>query len=288
MNSEIVALVNGNFVSADSPQVAPSAYGVTIGEGLFETLAVYSGKVFALDQHLSRLASSAASLGLVVPEPAALRHACLAVAQQLTDHSVARLRLTVTSGPAGLGVLGSPLSPDVTVMGAPASGPALGCINETKAVLATSTWRRNEHSATTGHKVTSYYENALALRAAATEGASEALLLSTAGFISEGATSNLLFDAGGTLVTPALGAGGLPGITRALVLQWAQAAGLSIVEVDDLTLAAVRGAPAALLGTLRNVQEVTMLDQVALGSSALIKQVQVMFSQNMTNLVTPV
>ena len=285
MNADIVTWVNGDFVAAGSPQVAPSAYGVTIGEGLFETFAVYSGRIFALDLHLARLATSAAALQMTVPGTSELRLACLAVAQELAGHSVARLRLTVTSGPAGLGVLGAPSVPDIMVLGSATPSPQLGSINTKRASLVTSQWRRNEFSAVTGHKVTSYYENALALRAAAAVGGDEALLLNSAGFVSEGATSNLLFDASGQLVTPSLRAGGLPGVTRALVLQWSRLAGLPIVEVDGLTPGALAGAPAALLGTLRNVQEVASLDGAALASSPLIRRVQELFAENMTALL---
>ena len=74
----VVAWANGRFVDPDSPMVSPLAYGLTIGQGLFETLAVYGGTPFALTEHLDRLLGSCAILGLGVPRRQILYDACLA------------------------------------------------------------------------------------------------------------------------------------------------------------------------------------------------------------------
>lgn len=279
----MIAWANGRFVDPSSPLVAPIAYGLTIGQGLFETCAVYHGRIFGLNAHLSRLAASSHALGLGAVDTRQLAVACRAVAGQLSEASVARLRLTVTSGIAGLGVLGVPQHSDVTVLAQAVSGPKLGEINSVPATLATSAWTRNENSPVTGHKVTSYLDNALALRQASEKGATEVLLCNSKADVSEGATSNIIFDLGGSLVTPALSSGCLPGITREYALRWAARAGLQILEATpgQLTQQTVSELPAALLGTLRNVQLVSHLDGSPLPHSDKLTDLQELFAHNM-------
>lgn len=271
----VLAWSNGQFVAPRTPVVSPLAYGLTIGQGLFETLAVYSGRVLALDEHLDRLLESCLVLGFGVPDRQMLFDACTAVSQHLEKCPVARMRLTVTTGPADLGVLGS-ADFDITVLAGPAKAPALGEVNSQTASLATSLWRRNEFSAITGHKVTSYLENALALRAAVAAGHSEALFLNTQGDVCEGATSNMVYEIGDRLITPAVSSGCLPGITRNLALKWAAQVGMEVFEAGpgELNSESVLGAPVALLGTLRNVQLVSHFDGVGLPESAALRSLQ--------------
>lgn len=282
----VIAWSNGQFVDPNSAVVSPLAYGLTIGEGLFETLAVYSGKVFALEEHLDRLVASCVALGLRAPDRDILFDACNAVSQRIREFPVARMRLTVTTGPANLGVLGA-ADLDISVLAGPAHAPRLGEVNTQLATIATSPWRRNEFSAITGHKVTSYLENALALRAAVADGHSEALFLNTRGDVCEGATSNVVYDLGGRLITPAISSGCLPGITRALALKWAAQQGIVIFESGpgELTSESVRGAAVALLGTLRNLQLVSRADGVHLPPSGPLQSLQEIVSNNIFDQV---
>lgn len=281
----VIAWANGRFIDPNSPMSSPLAYGLTIGQGLFETMAVYGGTPFALTEHLDRLLESCATLGLGVPNRQILSDACIKVCEALTNFPVARMRLTVTTGPADLGVLGS-ADLDVSVLAGPARAPALGEVNSRTVSIATSSWRRNEFSAITGHKVTSYLENALALRAAVANGYSEALLLNTQGDVCEGATSNVVYQMGDQLVTPALSSGCLPGITRNLALKWAaqEGEGISVALPGELTPSTVLGAPVALLGTLRNVQLVSHADGILLPDSGALRALQELVAAKMIEI----
>ncbi|MHC4607922.1 MAG: aminotransferase class IV, partial [Planctomycetota bacterium] len=88
--------------------------------------------------------------------------------------------------------------------------------------LATVPWRRDPRSPTYGHKTLNYYENMLARWDARKRGAIDALLLGTNGEVLEGSASNIFLVKRGRLVTPALGAGILPGVTREVVLKLAR------------------------------------------------------------------
>src|SRR5206468_10043414 len=86
-------------------------------------------------------------------------------------------------------------------------------------VAAMARGRRNEHALTSGLKTLAYTESVLALSQARSEGAEDAIFLDTAGHVSQATASNLFAVIDGTLVTPPLSCGVLPGITRAAVLE---------------------------------------------------------------------
>lgn len=214
--------------------------GLTVGDGVFETLKVLDGVPFALTRHLQRLRASAQPLGIEVPEDDALRSAVAAVVRANADElgPQARMRITVTHG---AGVLGNPYAGDgsptllITVVAMP-PWPA-------SAVLPLSPYRRNEHSALTGVKSTSYAENAIALREAVARGGDEALLLNTADLVCECTGSNIFLVIDDELVTPALESGCLAGITRELVLQWygGETRDIAAAELDQASEAFLTG-----------------------------------------------
>ena len=285
----VIAWANGNFVDPTAALIAPTAYGLTIGAGLFETLAVYHGQIFALDLHLARLATSAQHLGLSAPSSTDLARACQQVAARVTTHPAARMRITVTEGQGPLGILGPVTGIDVSILIQPVTAAPPGAVNATPATALTSKYLINERSATAWHKTTSYLDNTLALRAASIQGAQEAIMFNTAGDLCEGATSNILVDLAGEPVTPALSSGCLPGVTRALLLRGAAQAGRPIRQAapGELTRHTIAGAPMALLGTLRNLQVVAELDGRALPVSAVLGDYQQMFADQVASNCHP-
>ncbi len=284
-----VAWVDG-FI-ADEPSLSPSPLdpGLLVGDGLFETLAVYGGIPFALAEHLDRLDSSMIALGFGALDRERVSEAVAVVVaragESITD--VGRLRVTVwRTGRALGGGDSSPISISVAVTAG--SGPALGLVNQRQASVVTSRFVRNNHSALTGHKSTSYAENTYALREATTAGASEALLFNTVGDLAEGTMTNVVVDLGDGLVTPALSSGCLPGVTRRLALKWAAEAGITVREAEpgELTRGIV-GNPIALLGTLRNVQHVSHWDGNALPRSEALLELAHVFADNMHKALKP-
>lgn len=214
--------------------------GLTVGDGVFETLKVLDGVPFALSRHLKRLRVSAEPLGIDVPEDTVLREAVTSVvaANRAELGQQARMRITVTHGS---GVLSNPYAGDapptllVTVVAMPPWPPS--------ASLPLSPYRRNEHSALTGVKSTSYAENAVALREAGLRGGDEALLLNTAGELCECTGSNVFVVIGGELRTPPVESGCLAGITRELVLEWygAHTTPIAAEELADVSEAFLTG-----------------------------------------------
>jgi branched-chain amino acid aminotransferase len=214
---------------ANDASVSVLDRGLTVGDGVFETMKVLDGVPFALTRHLDRLARSAATLGIDLPPQSLMREAISATALANAGEvgAIGRMRLTVTHG---LGLLGDPYASDgeptffVTIVAQKPWPPA--------AHVHLSAYRRNERSALTGVKSTSYAENAIALREAKATGADEALLLNTRDELCEGTGSNIFVVLDGELLTPPLASGCLNGVTRQLSLHWTGAAERRVYAAD--------------------------------------------------------
>jgi branched-chain amino acid aminotransferase len=237
--------MNGELLPDDEARISVFDHGLVVGDGVFETIKVARGTPFALTRHLSRLAVSAAGLGLPEPDLDQIRAGALAVIAAAPDLPLARLRITLTGG---IGPLGSEraASPPTVIVALAGQGPAAESVD-----VVTVPWARNEHSAVAGLKTTSYAENVRALAYAATRGGAEAIFANTAGNLCEGTGTNVFLVLGGRLLTPPLAAGCLAGVTRALVLEWAGA------DEQDVPATALGEAEEAFLtGTSRDVQPI--------------------------------
>ena len=253
--STLPVWVNGRLLAADQATVSAFDHGVVVGDGVFETMRVYRGTPFALRRHLDRLGHSAAGLGLTLPGRSTLAGA-LAEVLAASGLAEARLRLTVTAGPAPLGS-GRGAGPPTVIAAVAALDPV-----PTTADVAVVPWPRNERGAVAGLKTTSYAENVVALARAAAAGAGEAVFANTRGELCEGTGTNVVVAVGGRLLTPPLSSGCLAGVTRALVLERCG------VEEHALPLSALAGADEAFLtSTTREVQPIATVDGQPLPSA---------------------
>jgi len=242
--------LNGALV--DPAQALLSAYdhGLVVGDGVFETCKVVDGVPFALTRHLQRLQRSARGLGLAGVDLDALRAAVAEVCAEPDLPAAARLRVTVTAGPAPLGSGRGDGPATLFVAAAPLAEWAPTC------AVVTVPWPRNERGALAGVKTTSYAENVVALAYAREREAAEAVFANTAGNLCEGTGSNVFVVRDGLLVTPPLSAGCLAGVTRDLVLEWVEGA----VEEDVPMPALADATEVFLTSTTRDVQPVHAVD----------------------------
>ncbi|TCT03294.1 aminotransferase class IV [Aquabacter spiritensis] len=204
--------LNGEILDADTARIAPDDRGLTLGDGLFETLQARAGTPLRLAAHRDRLARGAALLDLPLPELDL--HAALCATLAANGLSDGALRLTVTRGSGARGVL-PPAAPTPTVL--ITAGP-LPPRDPVRLVLATVT-RRNEMSPLSKIKSLNYLDNILARQEAERRGAHDALLLNTQGQIAESSMATLFVVRDGALLTPPVSDGALPGILRAELLQ---------------------------------------------------------------------
>lgn len=259
METESQVWFNGALRAADRVTLSPFDHGVTVGNGVFETLIAYEGIPFAFRRHHERLMRSAAVMDLPVPVPQILRDAAISViAANGLEEQPARVRITVTGGPSPLGSERG--SAGTTVMVAASAAPFMGEAEDVWVVPFT----RNENGALVGVKSTSYGENVVALTHAKDRGAGEAILGNTKGGLCEGTGTNVFVVDEDGLVTPPLESGCLAGVTRALVLELCAREGIPVRE-EALPLEALRRASEAFLtSTTREVQPIASVDGMAM------------------------
>lgn len=218
--------VNGERKALDALHLSARDRGVTLADGLFETMRMQGRTVFRLERHLARIERGLAALN--IPVPAELRHWVLEAT--LPCHGEVAIRLTVTRGVAASGVA-PPAEARPTVIVVVNPCPAFpGTVYEKGLTAHVASGRRNEYSITAGLKTLAYTDAIAAFIEAQRAGADEALFLDTAGHCSEATSSNLFASIGGTLVTPPVSCGALPGITRDAVLEIAAALGVPSAE----------------------------------------------------------
>ncbi len=208
-----VVWCDGALRPAEAPTIRADDRGLTLGDGLFETIRVSAGAAVALDAHLARLAVGARLLDLPLPEAARLADAVAAViaANTLAEGVV---RLTVTRGPGARGIV-PPGRPQPTTLASAASGAVpQGPVRLTIAEVT----RRNEHSPLSRIKSLNALDAVLARIEAGRRGCDDAVLLNGAGRVAETTVANLFLRIGDTLVTSPIGEGALPGTMRARIL----------------------------------------------------------------------
>ncbi|MCW2868110.1 MAG: 4-amino-4-deoxychorismate lyase [Marmoricola sp.] len=234
-----------------APVLGVTDHGLTVGDGVFEAVKVVDGTPFALTRHLRRLGRSAAALGLPAPDADRVRAGVEAVLA--AEHvALGKLRITFTAGPSPLGsgrAAADEARPTLVVV-ATSMDPS-----PTSTAVATVPWPRNERGALAGVKSTSYAENVVALAHAAERGAGEAVFGNLAGHLCEGTGSNIGYVVDGEVRTPTLAAGCLAGITRELLLEWAE-----VREVDEPVGVLASADEVFLMSTTRDVQGVHRVD----------------------------
>lgn len=215
------------LVEADQARVSVFDHGITVGDGVFETLKVMAGEPLALTRHLNRLVRSCSVLGLQPPDVDSIRAAVADVIRSEPEASeLGRLRITCTGG-AG------PLASDRD----PGSRTTIVALRGMHAWPATTSavvvpWVRNELSPVTGAKTTSYAENVVALDWAHSRGFSEGLFLNTHGRLCEGTGTNVFMVKDGAVLTPEIASGCLAGITRELLIEWGLASETDLTSED--------------------------------------------------------
>ena len=259
---------NGDLMAADDVRVSPFDLGLTVGLGVFETMAAYDGKVFAYDLHHKRLGSSADKLGLVVPEASVMKAAMNEVIEANNAHvGRFRIRVTVSSGANPLAGGHETEVVMVTVCAAPPAG------NEAPVKLAWVPYGINECGATAGLKSTSYADHVLAYRHALRTGADEGLMLNSQGQLAEGSMSNVFLVKDGIVSTPSLASGCLPGVTRQLVITLCSDLGIQVRECELEAQDVEQADEIFLTSSLREVQAAGLLDVESRGIGEITSRI---------------
>jgi branched-chain amino acid aminotransferase len=259
--------INGRLYPKEDAKISVYDHGLLYGDGVFEGMRAYSGRVFRLDQHLQRLWNSAKAIWLNIPitreAMAKAVNDTLAV-NKLQD---AYIRLVVTRGAGTLGLDPNRTSdPQVIIItDSITMYPETYYTNGLELVTA-STIRNNPAALSPRIKSLNYLNNILAKIEGLQAGCVEALMLNHKGEVAECTGDNIFLVRGRELATPPCDAGILEGVTRDAVMELAAEAGLEVREVA-LTRHDVYVADECFLtGTAAEVVPVVKLDSRVLGS----------------------
>jgi branched-chain amino acid aminotransferase len=222
--------LNGEMVEESAARVAAGDRGLLLGDGLFESLRAYRGKVFRLAAHLQRLRASAAFLRLTVPCEDAQIEKSVAELVRLNSCAEAYVRITLTRGASAQGLRLDGAGPATLLIHAHPIRLAPAEQYRNGARLIISTARQNTANPLARHKTLSYLLYLLARQEATDANANGAILLNEHGQVAEESVSNVFLARGGALLTPPVYCGLLPGITRGVVLELARAENIAVEE----------------------------------------------------------
>jgi len=267
--AEIIYL-NGRLMPRSRARLSPFDHGFLYGYGLFETMRAYSGDIFRLDRHLSRLYRSAEALGLmrgVIASEAkqSLEAACRETlrANKLKE---ARLRLTVSAGEGDIIPGPASCSAPTVLVTARSFTPLSAQEYERGFKAALSSLRRDSQSPLSRLKSTSYLGNVIARMEARAAGCDEGVVLNEKGCLAEGSTSNIFLVSQRVLLTPSLESGILPGITREAVLEIARSLNIAAVEREVELAELTQAEEAFVTSSLLEIMPLTWFDGRAIGS----------------------
>jgi len=261
-----VAVAGRGLVDPDEPVLHADDEALLRGRAAFETMRVYDGAPFRLDEHLSRLAGSAARIGLPAVYPAECEELARAALERAGSQD-AVLRVYWTAGREGEGrptvvAIVSSIPPHLEEMrrlGIKLISLPLGVEAELR---ATAPWLLG------GVKSTSYAVNMAAEAEAKRRGADDAVFLASGGIVLEGPVTNVWWRLEDVLYTPALELGILAGVTRATLISQAGALGYEVRE-GAFPLEQLASAEEAFTSsTVREVLPVVELDGAVLGEGS--------------------
>ncbi len=259
--------IDGKFCNERDAKVSVFDHGLLYGDGVFEGIRAYNGRVFKLREHIERLYCSAKAILLEIPlTPEQMLKATVETirANKLRDCYV---RLVVTRGVGNLGL--NPRSckkPSVIIIaGKIQVYPAE--LYERGMDIVTVPTVRNLHSAVNpAIKSLNYLNNILAKIEANNAGVEEAVMLNAEGFVAECTADNLFVIKKGALFTPPLYAGALYGITRGTVMELAEQLGVKVSETNLTRYDLFNADECFLTGTGAEIMPVIKIDGRMIGS----------------------
>ncbi len=221
------AYLNGTFLPLDQAQVSVMDRGFLFGDGIYEVIPVYNGKLFRLAQHLRRLQNSLDGVRIGNPLSDTEWTAVLTELVARNADSEQAVYLQVTRGAAARRDHAFPADTHPTVFAMSTPAPAVSNIASEAGIKAITLpdirWQQCDIKAIT------LLPNVLLRQQAVDAETAEAILIRN-GYATEGAASNIFIVHNGVLVTPPKGPSLLPGITRDLVLELAAANGIPFRE----------------------------------------------------------
>lgn len=261
------ASVNGVVTEAADARVSVLDNGFTFGDAVYETLRTYGRRPFHLDRHLARLRRSAGRLRIPLDLDDAEMGRRVDALLARSSHPESYLRLIVSRGVGDISYhFDRVQGPTVVMVTKPFHPFPEPHYREGIAVILASVQRNHPRALDPAIKACNLLNNALAMMEAQGKGAVEPIMLNADGDVAEGAGSNVFVVKSGTLLTPPLDAGILPGITREVVLERAQALGVPARETPLRVPELLAADEAFITSSLKELLPIRTIDGSPVGS----------------------
>jgi branched-chain amino acid aminotransferase len=258
--------IDGKYYDENNAKISVFDHGLLYGDGIFEGIRAYNGRVFKLEEHIARLFCSAKAI--LLPMPIAHDELMAAVVETCRRNKIrdGYIRLVVTRG---IGTLG--LNPNRC------KTPSVIIIADKIQLYPTELYRkgmeiitvptvRNLHSALNpAIKSLNYLNNILAKIEANNAGCEEAIMLNSEGFVAECTGDNIFIVKEDQLLTPPLSAGALYGITRRVVMDIATDAGMKVSEPNLTRYDMFNADECFITGTAAELVPVVKIDGRVIG-----------------------
>jgi branched-chain amino acid aminotransferase len=259
--------LNGKMVPEAQAKVSVFDHGLLYGDGVFEGIRAYNGRVFKLEEHIERLYMSAKAICLDIGmDPEAMSRAVVKTckANGLRDGYI---RLVVTRGVGTLGL--NPYlckAAQVIIIAADIQLYPKKLYDKGLTVVTLGTMRNVPEAVNPRIKSLNYLNNVLAKIEAVNAGVAEGIMLNSQGYVAEATGENIFAVRGGTLVTPPPWCGALEGITRNTVMNLAHEAGYAVKE-DVISRYDLYVADEVFLtGTAAEIVGVVQIDRRTIGA----------------------
>jgi branched chain amino acid aminotransferase apoenzyme (EC 2.6.1.42) len=257
--------VDGKFVPAEEAAISIYDHGLLYGDGVFEGIRAYNGRVFRLEDHVKRLYDSAKAIMLEIP--LSQEKMCSVILETLRKNELsdAYIRPLVTRGVGDLGLDPRKCAKPTVLIITQKWDAMYGDLYEVGLTAVTVTVRRNSPAALPPNiKSLNYLNNVLAKIEANVKGGDEAIFLDAEGTVSEGSGDNIFVVKDGEISTPPT-LNNLKGITRKAVIEVAEADGYTVREVALGLFDLYTADELIVTGTAAEVAPVTVIDGRAIG-----------------------
>lgn len=223
--------VNGKYCDENDAKVSVFDHGLLYGDGIFEGIRAYNGRVFKLKEHIDRLFYSAKAILLTIP----MSHSNMmeAVVETCRQNKIrdGYIRLMVTRGVGGLGLNPNRCkAPSVIIIVDKIQLYPVEMYERGLDIITVPTVRNLHSALNPAIKSLNYLNNILAKIEANNGGCEEAIMLNSEGYVSECTGDNVFIIKAGQMFTPPLSAGALYGITRSVVMEIARESSIAVSE----------------------------------------------------------
>ncbi|WP_440956880.1 branched-chain-amino-acid transaminase [Methanosarcina sp. Mfa9] len=230
--SELLIYINGEFVPKAEAKVSVYDHGFLYGDGVFEGIRAYNGRVFKLEEHVDRLYDSAKAIAMDIP--ISREEMSEAILETLRKNNLrdAYIRPIVSRGNGDLGLDPRKCDRPNIIVIAQGWGAMYGDLYEVGLTGVSVAVRRNAPDALSPNiKSLNYLNNILAKIEANEKGGDEAVFLDNNGFVSEGSGDNIFVVKNGKVLTP-FTINNLKGITRATAIELLEDMGIKVIETN--------------------------------------------------------